>query len=148
MKTSISALHASHGSARSIVRPKFSSYMSSGIFKSVAATTCVVVMIVTSQAQPQDLQSRLGPFELQSRTANPLREPFNINFRPTPVALDVDHDGDTDVMVADFDGGNGFHLYRNDGNASSPAFNRAMYWANPFQYISFDDGATPTFSDV
>src|SRR5690606_35036843 len=44
--------------------------------------------------------------------------------------------------------GRGFHLLRNDGTPNEPAFNYALYLANPFRYIEFDDGATPSFTDI
>ena len=109
-----------------------------------------MISATTSFAQDDDdrTPSNIGPFEAQLRTNNPLREPFNFNFRPTPTAVDIDSDGDTDVVVADYDGGNGFHLLRNDGTTSAPAFNRALYLTNPFGYIAFDDGGTLTFTDI
>jgi hypothetical protein len=110
-----------------------------------------IVMISVSNVSAQNddyTPSHLGPFEAQLRTDNPLREPFNFNFRPAPTALDIDNDGDTDVVVADYDGGNGFHLLRNDGTPTNPAFNRAQYLTNPFGYVAFDDGATTTFTDI
>ncbi|HEY0771949.1 MAG TPA: FG-GAP-like repeat-containing protein, partial [Sphingobacteriaceae bacterium] len=118
-----------------------------------ASLTILLTLItagnVLAQAEEDDyVPSHLGPFEFQQRTDNPLREPFNFNYRPAPTALDIDNDGDTDVVVADYDGGNGFHLLRNDGTPTSPAFNRAQYLANPFGYIAFDDGGTLTFTDI
>lgn len=111
--------------------------------------TTLVLMAGNVFAQDDDyIPSHLGPFEVQLRTENPLREPFNFNYRPAPTAVDIDNDGDMDVVVADYDGGNGFHLLRNDGTPSSPAFNRAQYLANPFGYVAFDDGGTLTFTDI
>lgn len=111
----------------------------------------VILMVLATKGLAQNndyTPSNLGPFEEQLRTDNPLREPFNFNFRPTPTAIDIDNDGDTDVAVADYDGGFGFHLLRNDGTPTSPAFNRAVYLANPFGYIAFDDGGTLAFTDI
>lgn len=108
-----------------------------------------VLSATTVFAQEDDYTpTNLGPFEVQLRTDNPLREPFKFNYRPTPTAIDIDKDGDIDVAVADYDGGNGFHLLRNDGTATQPAFNRARYLDNPFGYVSFDDGGTLTFTDI
>lgn len=118
--------------------------------RSGAVTSTLVLLLVTTTSfvVAQDLQSRLGPFTRQLRTANPLREAVNIAFRPTPVAVDFDKDGDMDVLLASFDGGRGFHLLRNDGTQTTPSFNYALYSANPFSYIEFDDGATPSFADI
>lgn len=114
----------------------------------LAAIVLISANNVFAQADDDYTPSNIGPFEAQLRTNNPLREPFNFNFRPTPTALDIDNDGDTDVVVADYDGGNGFHLLRNDGTSTTPAFNRALYLTNPFGYIAFDDGGTLTFTDI
>lgn len=111
----------------------------------------IILASVTNTFAQEDndyTPSNLGPYEVQLRTYNPLREPFNFNYRPTPTAVDIDLDGDTDVVVADYDGGFGFNLLRNDGTPTAPAFNRATYLANPFGYISFDDGGTLTFTDI
>ncbi len=101
----------------------------------------------TNLAQAPSVPSHLGPFSLQERLANPLREPFNIASRPTPTLVDLDRDGDYDVVLADFDGGNGFHYLQNDGTPTAPAFSRKLYYANPFEYGVFDDGAVTTFTD-
>ncbi|HEY0740885.1 MAG TPA: FG-GAP-like repeat-containing protein [Chryseosolibacter sp.] len=122
----------------------------SGYTQSFAlAISFLILSARTINAQQNDYTpSNVGPFEVQLRTDNPLREPFKFNYRPTPTAVDIDKDGDIDVAVADYDGGNGFHLLRNDGTVTQPAFNRAKYLENPFGYISFDDGGTLTFTDI
>lgn len=118
-------------------------------YTQVTLLSILMVLVSNAFAQHNDYTpSNIGPFEEQLRTNNPLREPFNFNFRPAPTALDIDNDGDTDVVVADYDGGNGFHLLRNDGTPTSPAFNKALYTTNPFGYIAFDDGGTLTFTDI
>jgi gliding motility-associated-like protein len=111
-------------------------------------STAALLFFINAASAQSDVLSHLGPFEQQARVLNPLREPFNINTRPTPVAADIDKDGDVDVMVADFYGGNGFHFFRNDGTSTSPAFERTLGWANPFAFYNFDPGASPTFTDL
>jgi gliding motility-associated-like protein len=166
MKIHSRVLNALTCSARILSQLKYSQAVFSGIFdlhssgrpnkntapefqRRLITATAAVLLCITAHAQEEDdLPSRLGPFELQPRTQNPLREPFNFNSRPTPLAIDIDKDGDTDVVIADLYGGNGFHLLRNDGTSSTPAFNRAESWSNPFQFISFNNEATPAISDL
>lgn len=117
--------------------------------KLMTVTTVALLFGGTVKAQNYDgTPSKLGPFELQLRTENPLRESIKFNYRPSPTAVDFDRDGDTDVVIASFDGGEGFSMLRNDGTASTAAFNYAELYDNPFNYIAFDDGATTTFSDL
>jgi gliding motility-associated-like protein len=93
-------------------------------------------------------QTTLGPYELQTRDKNPLREPITFLYRHTPVAIDWDKDGDFDIAVADFDGGNGFHYLKNAGTPTQPKFIKWKGVGNPFYFTAYDDGATPAFSDI
>jgi gliding motility-associated-like protein len=93
-------------------------------------------------------QTTLGPYELQTRDKNPLREPITFLYRHTPVAIDWDRDGDVDIAVADFDGGNGFHYLKNAGTPAQPKFIKWKGVGNPFYFTAYDDGATPAFSDI
>jgi hypothetical protein len=116
--------------------------------KLLTFTTAAFLLGGMAKAQNYDgTPSKLGPFELQLRTDNPLRESIKFNYRPAPTAVDFDRDGDADVVIASFDGGEGFNMLRNDGTVSSAAFNYATH-DNPFNDIAFDDGATTTFSDL
>ena len=109
-----------------------------------AATTSIVILASFAA----HAQTTLGPYDEQPRSANPLREPFAFAYRHTPIAFDWDKDGDYDVMVADFDGGNGFHYLKNEGTATHPSFTKIRGIGNPFQFTAYDDGATPAFSDI
>jgi gliding motility-associated-like protein len=93
-------------------------------------------------------QTTLGPYALQSRDNNPLREPIDFLYRPTPVVVDWDKDGDMDIAVADFDGGNGFHYLKNVGTNAQPKFIKWRGVGNPFYFTAYDDGATQAFSDI
>jgi hypothetical protein len=93
-------------------------------------------------------QTTLGPYVLQSRDKNPLREPIDFLYRPTPVVIDWDKDGDFDIAVADFDGGNGFHYLKNVGTSAQPKFIKWKGVGNPFYFTAYDDGATQAFSDI
>src|SRR5688572_10093457 len=67
-----------------------SGYPSRGATLRSLVLCLVIISAITTQAQDEDPAIRLGPFELQPRTANPLREPFNSNTQSTPVAVDLD----------------------------------------------------------
>lgn len=118
------------------------------------ATALMAALLWMSVAKAQNGPAiRLGPFEAQPRSVNPLREPINGGSHPTPVALDVDKDGDKDVVVAHLpasDGAyfDGFHYLKNVGTAAEPLFDRMRYQSNPFEYIVFSIGSTPAFSDL
>jgi hypothetical protein len=106
------------------------------------------LLVTDSFGQVPAVASHLGPFEEQLRSQNPLREPIHFTSRPNPVAVDLDRDGDQDVVMADFYAGTGFHMLRNDGSSASATFNYAQLYDNPFYYMSLGNGGTPAFSDM
>lgn len=118
------------------------------------ATALMAMLLWMNVAKAQNGPAiSLGPFEAQPRSLNPLREPINGGSHPTPVALDVDKDGDKDVVVAHLpasDGAyfDGFHYLKNVGTAAKPVFDRMRYQANPFEYVVFSIASTPAFSDL
>jgi hypothetical protein len=106
------------------------------------------LLTTASFGQLPTVGSHLGPFEEQLRSENPLREPIHFTSRPNPVAVDFDRDGDHDIVMADFYGGTGFYMLRNDGNSSNATFNYAHLYDNPFYAMSLGNGGTPAFSDM
>jgi gliding motility-associated-like protein len=106
------------------------------------------LLITDSFGQVPTVGSHLGPFKEQLRSQNPLREAIHFTSRPNPVAVDLDKDGDQDVVMADFYAGTGFYMLRNDGSAASAAFNYTQSYDNPFYYMSLGNGGTPAFSDM
>lgn len=95
-------------------------------------------------------QSHLGPFEKQLRSDNPLRGAIHQATQPMPSPVDFDKDGDIDLVLSDYYGGNGVTLLRNDGTTLAAAFNDASdgYYANPFYTMSFGLRSTPAFADL
>lgn len=64
-----------------------------------------------------------------------------------PALVDLDNDGDFDLMAADYDGA--FHFLLNTGSASAPAFVTAPASANPFTGLSVTFGQNhPAFGDL
>ncbi|MDD5274862.1 MAG: VCBS repeat-containing protein [Methylovulum sp.] len=62
----------------------------------------------------------------------------------SPTFADIDHDGDLDALIGNF---NGDTLYfENTGSATAPAF--AAPVTNPFGLADVGQTATPTFVDI
>ena|GEM_PF-1403926 len=83
--------------------------------------------------------------------AAPQESPFgltSINQYGTlaPTFVDIDDDGDLDIMVTDYYGE--FRLYENTGTASAPAFGAPIF--NPFSLVGVGNNANsqPSFADL
>jgi hypothetical protein len=108
----------------------------------------VGIFFIHLQAISAEAQIRLGPFIEQPRISNPLREPIQFSSEPAPAFVDLDGDGDQDVIVADFYGGAGYDYLKNEGTTIFPAFVRTAYPTNPVDLIAFDNAGTPTLTDL
>lgn len=65
----------------------------------------------------------------------------------SPTLVDLNGDGLLDLVVGD--GAGGLHLFENTrGGPVGPLFQEAIGAANPFDGVSLDANATPTFGDV
>jgi len=67
-----------------------------------------------------------------------------VNYNSTPSFVDLDNDGDLDLMVGDY--GGDFNYFQNTGSASAPAFGTAQ--SNPFGLTATYYFATPSFADL
>ena len=72
---------------------------------------------------------------------------FDVGLYSTPTFVDIDGDGDLDMVSGEYNGGFGF--YSNRGNNVYTVYNKS-HSANPFSGVAFDVGlySTPTFVDL
>ncbi len=68
----------------------------------------------------------------------------SVEGRPSPSLIDVDGDGDLDLFIGNANGNT--LLFRNTGNATTPAF--AAVSTNPFAITDSGSNASPTFADI
>ncbi|MFI5204386.1 MAG: T9SS type A sorting domain-containing protein [Flavobacteriales bacterium] len=77
----------------------------------------------------------------------PLINPFsltNVPYNSSPIAVDMDNDGDLDLFIGDYYGDT--HYFQNTGTASAPAF--AAEQLNPFGIITVNYNAAPAPADL
>jgi len=84
-------------------------------------------------------------FSEQTGTDNPTNGEI-IPFRSAPGFIDVDGDGDLDMIIGDVCGG--VVLFDNTGTANSPAFDVADQSANPFSLIGLGANGSPALVDI
>ncbi|MCB1500149.1 MAG: VCBS repeat-containing protein [Bauldia sp.] len=84
-------------------------------------------------------------FTQRTGTSNPMNG-VDLPNSAEPVLVDLDADGDLDLVVGT---GNGsIQYFRNGGTAAAPAFSQISGSGNPFDGIDVGNSATPTFADV
>jgi hypothetical protein len=79
--------------------------------------------------------------------AAPVENPFgliSVNVLGSPAVSDIDHDGDFDLFVGEYDGN--IIYFENTGNATNPAF--AAPVSNPFGLVPTYVYNFPTFADL
>ncbi|MDX1905921.1 MAG: T9SS type A sorting domain-containing protein [Bacteroidia bacterium] len=78
-------------------------------------------------------------------TASPLYG-LDVGDRSAPAALDIDHDGDLDLIAGRADGK--FVFYRNNGSATTPLFALVTGAASPVNGLDVGNSAVPAFQDI
>jgi hypothetical protein len=69
----------------------------------------------------------------------------NVGFNNAPAFADLDNDGDLDLLVGEFNGGE-LNYFQNTGTASNPAFAASV--ENPFGLADLPGDTTPSFIDL
>ena len=92
-------------------------------------------------------------FENTGTPSAPVFAPFTVNpfgltnnaSRSTPTFVDLDNDGDLDILSGTLSGGN-FNYFENTGTPTTPVF--APFTTNPFGLVNVTNRSTPTFADL
>jgi uncharacterized protein YuzB (UPF0349 family) len=92
-------------------------------------------------------------FENTGTPSAPVFAPFTVNpfgltntpSRSNPTFVDLDNDGDLDILSGTLSGGN-FNYFENTGTPTTPVF--ASFTTNPFGLVNVTNRSTPTFADL
>src|SRR5262245_45274652 len=125
--------------ARSFVRRhrRNRSYLSF-VLRSVLANSALAVALLGFASAPADARSTL--FLENTGTANPMNGQ-DVGILSTPAAIDIDHDGDLDLVSGERYGT--FFNYTNIGSATAPS-----YIIQPTIIVDVGDASAPAFGDL
>ncbi len=109
----------------------------------LAAITSTVAVL----GNPNDAvaQSSLGPFVSQNRAFNPLRYPIK-RYEQKPTAVDLDNDGDYDIVSGDRYGY--IKIFLNEGDLTNPAFTDFLALDQTQTPINLNYKSAPAFADL
>ena len=102
------------------------------------------VLIAALNTNEVDAQ-QIGPF-VANESVNPLRKPYIEGTNKKPALVDLDNDGDLDLIVGKEDGL--LSYYENIGTASRAKYAGRTGVDNPFSGISLPSNAAPAFHDL
>ncbi len=102
-------------------------------------------LAAATPAQEASAQATLGPFQFQTRANNPLRYPLKGD-RLKPTIVDLDNDGDYDIVTGESYGY--IKLYLNEGGPNAPKFSDYRLLLDDLNPISISGNAAPAFADL
>lgn len=103
------------------------------------------LVLTLALSNPAQAQNTIGPFEKRD-AANPFLPPIFFD-QPRPAAVDIDGDGDLDVLIGNLDGT--IQFFRNDSPPGSVRrFTEVTGTPNPFDGVNKGNHAAPAFADV
>lgn len=114
----------------------------------LAGTGLALGMLLS--ATPAQAQSTLGPFN-ENVIENPLPPPLPHVQRPAPTYVDLDADGDQDLVVGKY---TYLKYFKNIGTEDDPYFEEIGYGDSEFPFtevlytVSTDEAWVPTFADI
>ena len=84
-------------------------------------------------------------YTVRTGTANPW-DGIDVGILSTPTFVDIDGDGDPDLIVGEQDGN--LNYYENTGTATTPVYTARTGAANPWDGIGVGFTTVPTFTDI
>jgi uncharacterized protein (DUF2141 family) len=113
------------------------------VLRTVRTSSALAVALLGLAAAPAG--ATLPSFSALTGAANPLNG-IDIGNRSAAAFVDLDGDGDLDVMVGEQ--GGTFLYFKNTGNAIAPALVSQTGTANPMNGLSVSGNARPAFADL
>ncbi len=90
--------------------------------------------------------AQMPRFEYQSGNRSPFYHVRLISGQTTPTLVDLDADGDLDLVMGDR--GGDLNYYRNVGSATAPSFKKVSTGSGPFRGIDIGAESAPTLGDL
>jgi uncharacterized protein (DUF2141 family) len=113
------------------------------VLRAVRASSALAVALLGLAATPAS--ATLPSFSALTGAANPLNG-VDVGYRSAAAFVDLDGDGDLDVMVGEQ--GGAFSYFKNTGTAVAPALVSQTGAANPMNGLSVPGDARPAFADL